>query len=268
MYEILVSRSLNDLGLDQEDFDSKVTERTGPEQEALQREISESRGGDEQWTIDERFLLASSFAKLAVWRIDPGSIEWARRRARSLFVLAHDGRWRLGVKVCICIFLVLVAFEPSRGSVAPRSGELGARPWLWWVALLEGIAAVGYVLDVCVHLGYQRWETIFQSVRARARAPGARPYTVSGEARASPRALGRAVRAHELAGLGEGAVKASRVARVRGGPWAHTPWARALQLTDCPAHGLPSGWLAAVRQDGCLGLGNWLVGSRRLASWA
>lgn len=180
---MLVSRSLQDVGLAQADFDKRVQESTSPEVRQLHGHITDS-----DWTVDERFLLASSFAKLALWRIDPGSIEWNRTYTRHLFVLAHDRRWRWGVKLSLGIFLVLIWFEAGRTSVAPNSGELGAQPWAWWTQVLEGMAASGLLVDVCVSFGYQRLESLLESVRAawgtlcrrraRQHAAGARPPAV------------------------------------------------------------------------------------------
>jgi len=159
VYETLVSRCLKEAGIKQDDFDEKVEARTSAEVGVLHRMTTSDKG---TWTPNERYVLASSLVKLAVWRIDPGAIDWTGKRARGLFVMAHDIRWRIFVKLCVCLYVVIIPFEAVRTSVAPKSGEMGATPWLWWVAMLEGVAALGYVMDVWICFGYQRRGAILE----------------------------------------------------------------------------------------------------------
>ena len=238
---MLVSRSLQDLGVERSEFDSKVQERTGPEVRELHRQMT-CHGG--HWTADERFKLASSFAKLAVWRIDPGSIEWARTRARSLFVVAHDPRWRWGVRACLAIYLALIWVEQGRTSVPPAALELGGKPWAWWMQLLEGVAACGLLADLAVSFGYQRVETLLESVRPARPARPARPPRAAAEPPPPPRrSLPSRPRAHQRQNYLRAFIALSCFVdyllalgtyHATGGRIAYVRWSRPLRLLYLP----------------------------------
>jgi hypothetical protein len=154
MFEALVSNSLIELGIDQATFDAYVQRDSAG---GLHRRFIHF-----DWSEKERFNLAHTFAKLAIWRIDAGSIRWESPRARRFFMMAHNVTWRLVVQVAICVFLALTFVEAEVTRLPAASMLPGSRPWPWWVAALEGCCACTYVADLALHLGYQLRQSILE----------------------------------------------------------------------------------------------------------
>lgn len=162
LFERFVKRSLGAYGVSQSDFDQTVRRRF----EGTTAEMHDFLT-DMNCSKERRLKLAAAFAKLAIWRIDPGSMDWLKPRAHTLFLVAYDWRWRLLVKLTIAAFFLLTFFEAERTYPPADAGEAGTRPWSPWVAALEGMFVAIYAMDTGIALGFQRAGVILKQVSGR-----------------------------------------------------------------------------------------------------